>query len=226
MELLFKKLDDLELSKSESCMLGWFVRAFLERSPFITSELLPSIESSFDCSSFRAKVMTLHACKYKLEKQKYLDEIQDHGETFDALRFYKPMVERAESKLKITDFYDLVASIENEYSQYEEIFSKSYENIHGEGDGGYISKNYKFLVVGCLLYDHYSLVGYRSDVLNNKCSSRVIEEYEKIGIDISAVDDQFSKYNILSVNEYIEILNHKDSQTILDRRINKYFSIP
>lgn len=68
MDFLFKRLDNLDISKSEYCMSGRFTRAFLERSPFITDELLPGIESSFDCSSFRTKVMKLYTSKYESEK--------------------------------------------------------------------------------------------------------------------------------------------------------------
>lgn len=229
MDFLFKRLDNLDISKSEYCMSGRFTRAFLERSPFITDELLPSIESSFDCSSFRTKVMKLYTSKYESEKQYYLDKVQDLGKTLNAVHFYKPMIDRAEAKLKITDFCDFINSIENEYIEYtglEEIYNNSYKNIHGKEDKSYISNNYKFLVIGELLYNHYKSIEGRTDMLSMKYSSYVHKEYQEIGIDINEEDNQFSKYNLLSLNENIEILNNKDSQTIRDKRINKYFWIP
>lgn len=229
MEVLFKRLDNLDISKSECCMSGRFIRAFLERSLFITDELLPSIESSFDCSSFRAKVMKLYTSKYESEKQYYQDKVQDLGGTLDAIKFYKPLIDRAEDRLKITDFYELIKSIENEYIEYtgfEEIYNNTYKNIHGEEDKSYISNNYKFLVIGGLLYDHYKSIKGRCDMLNMVYSSYVHKEYQDIGIDINETDNQFLKYNLLSLNEHIEILNDKDSRTIRDKRINKYFWIP
>jgi hypothetical protein len=63
------------------------------------------------------------------------------------------------------------------------------------------------------------------EVLDLKYSSVVINEYSKIGIDIKDEDLQFSKYSLLKLNSNITIYNDKDSQTIQDSRIDKYFWI-
>jgi hypothetical protein len=56
-------------------------------------------------------------------------------------------------------------------------------------------------------------------------SSAIYEEYKKIDVDLKNTDNQFSKYSLLSLNNNISILNDKDSQTILDKRIQKFFWI-
>ncbi|MBN0423163.1 hypothetical protein JTM55_34415, partial [Pseudomonas aeruginosa] len=53
----------------------------------------------------------------------------------------------------------------------------------------------------------------------------VRSEYEKLGIDIEKEDLQFSKYKLISLSDNIQIFNDKDSQTIQDSRLDKYFWI-
>lgn len=128
------------------------------------------------------------------KKQYYLDKVQDLGKTLNAVHFYKPMIDRAEAKLKITGFCDLINSIENEYIEYtglEEIYNNSYKSIHGKEDKSYISNNYKFLVIGEFLYNHYKSIEGRTDMLSMKYSSYVHKEYQEIGIDINEEDNQF-----------------------------------
>ncbi|EGT3628195.1 hypothetical protein FAP94_17705 [Morganella morganii] len=229
MEELFKKLDSLDLSKSELCMSGRFTSAFLERSSFITDELFPSIKTSFYCDVFRSKVMSLYTRKYELEKKSYFNKVQDLGGSESAIRFYKPLIDRVEEKLKITTFNDLLYSIGKEFSDFSgisEIYNNEYRIIHGKEDTAYIEGNYHLLVVGELIYDNFKSIESRSGMFNRQYSSRLYDEYKNIDIDLNEIDDQFSKYNLLSINENIEIHNDKDSQTIRDKRIDKYFWIP
>ncbi|ENE5200928.1 hypothetical protein ABNJ92_004563 [Vibrio parahaemolyticus] len=229
MDALFKKLDSLDLSKSELCMSGRLTSAFLERSPFITEELLPSIKKSCDSDAFRSKVMRLYARKYELEKKSYSNKIQDLGESERAIRFYKPMIDRVEEKLKITTFNDLLDSIEKEYSEFSgisEVYNNEYKFIHGEEDPVYIEDNYHLLVVCELIYNDYKSIKSRSEMFNMQYSSHLYDEYKNIDVDLDEADSQFSKYKLLSLNDNIEIHNDKDSQTIRDKRIDKYFWIP
>ncbi|MEZ8230265.1 hypothetical protein AB6C58_15985 [Vibrio splendidus] len=229
MDALFKKLDSLDLTKSELCMSGRLTSAFLERSPFITDELLPSIKKSCDSDAFRSKVMKLYTRKYESKKKSYSNKVQDLGESEGAIRFYKPMIDRVEEKLQITTFNDLLNSIEKEYSEFSgisEAYNNEYKFIHGKEDPIYIADNYHLLVLCELTYDNFKSIKSRSEMLNMQYSSHLYDEYKNIDIDLNETDNQFSKYKLLSLNDNIEIHNVKDSRTIRDRRIDKYFWIP
>ncbi|HDY7697613.1 TPA: hypothetical protein RQK02_004669 [Vibrio vulnificus] len=225
MDALLKKLDRLDLSKSEFCMSGRLTRAFLERSPFITDELLPSIKNSCDSDTFRSKVMRLYLRKYELEKKTYANKFNNLGELDSSNGVTKLRVDYAEQKLRIKTFNDLLDSIKNEYSKLSEFYNEDYKIIHGKEDPEYIEDNYHLLVVGELVYDNFKNIEGRYAMFNMSYSSYVYDEYKNIGIDLNEIDNQFLKYKLLSLNDNIEIHNDKDSQTIRDKRIDKFFWI-
>jgi hypothetical protein len=225
---LFERIDSLALDKSELCMLGRFCRAFLEKAPVITEELFPYIESSVDCQKFQSKIMRLYTENHENERQQILHEMKDRASHPDVIPFYAPQLDEVNRKLEVKTFLGLLDSIENRLNKYSgllEIFNNSYKNIHGSEDSDYIRDNYKYYYIGSLLYGSFESARSRTDVLNFKYSSVVFDEYQRIGLDLSKVDNQFLKYNLISLNDNISINNDKDSQTILDSRINKYFWI-
>jgi len=228
----FKKIDSLALEKSELCMLGTFARAFLERAPVITEELFPNIESSFDCHNFQSMVMGIYTKKYENERLRVIQEMEERASHPNAAEFYTPLLDMANRKLEIKTFPKLLDSIEfelNEFPGIMEIYENSYRHIHnGESGETYILDNYKHYYIGSLLYENYKILIGKQNVLDHKYSSLVHYEYKNIGIDLFDIDAQFSKYKLLSINDNIQIINDKDSQTICDNRIGKYFwiSIP
>jgi hypothetical protein len=63
------------------------------------------------------------------------------------------------------------------------------------------------------------------EFIKYKYSHQLINEYAKIDINLQKADPEFHNYKLLSLNEHIRIMNDKDSQTLVDERIGKYFWI-
>jgi hypothetical protein len=129
-------------------------------------------------------------------------------------------------KLAVKNFEELIERINfefNEYTGYLEILDNFYISVHGESGAIYISKNYRYFRIGELLYAAYCRNKVRLAVISQVSAHQVIAEYKRIDIDIVERDLQFAKYKLISLNEHVAIQNGKDSQTIVDDRIGKYF---
>lgn len=225
---VFNKINELRLEKSELCMIGQFCRAFLERDPVITEQLFPYIKKSISNSDFKNKIMGLYTKSYESEKQQIIEKIKDRSAHLGTIAFYAPQLDSVNKKLELKTFDSLLAHVERELAEYPsnlEILANSYKHIHGSEGIDYISTNYKYYYIGSMLYDSFMSMKDRAEVLEQKCASIVCDEYKNISIDLVQVDDQFSRYKLLSKNEHIRIHNDKDSQTIVDSRIGKHFWI-
>lgn len=227
MDTLFEKIDNLNLVKSECCSFEWFVRAFLERSELIEKQLLPSLKKEFDCVSFQSKVMLLHSRKWKIALESVRDIVTAKSNIPSAIVFHKPELDRALEQLQIKKFDTLINNIRKELDEFEFLdwYSNEYKYIHGTEDRLYIADNYIYLFIGRILYDNYRNLKSKKEKYITDYSATVYEEYSKIDIDLKSIDNQFAKYKLLSLNDDIDILNDKDSQTISDRRIQKFFWI-
>jgi len=209
-------------------MFSKFCRAFLEKDPLITKKLIPYIENSVDCHRFQSNIIHLYTENYRNERQQILREIEKRSSHPSAITFYAPQLVQVNRKLAIKTFQDLLEHIKNEINEYPgllEILNNSYKHIHGSEDQDYVRNNYANYYIGSLLYSKFKSTKSRMEVLDLKYSSIVLDEYQKIGIDLKKEDNQFLKYSLLSLNEQIHINNDKDSQTLKDYRIGKYFWI-
>ncbi|WP_047392323.1 hypothetical protein [Chitinibacter sp. ZOR0017] len=225
---LFEEINKLTLEKSEFCTHGKFCRAFLEKNPVITQKIIPYIETSSNCKSFHSKVMRIYTENHENEKRAILRKIEERSYNPGAIAFYAPLLEEANRKLTIKTYHELLSHIEeniNEFPGILEILNNSFRQIHGNDDQEYIRRNYASYYIGSILYSKHELLRGRMEVLDLKYSSVVQDEYSKIGIDLKKEDAQFSKYSLLNLNSNISIYNNKDSQTIKDCRIDKYFWI-
>ena len=227
MDVLFKEIDNLSLEKSRDCNLERFVRAFLERSELIEKQLLPSLKKEFDCINFQSKVMLLHSIKWKIVLESVRDTVTAKSNIPSAIAFHKPELDRALEQLKIKKFDTLINTIRRELDKFEFLdwYSNEYKYIHGAEDRLYIADNYIYFFIGRILYDNYRNLKSQKEMYVTDCSAAVYEEYSKIDIDLKSIDNQFAKYKLLSLNDDIKIFNNKDSQTISDRRIQKFFWI-
>lgn len=227
MDVLFKEIDNLSLEKSKGCNFERFVRAFLERSELIEKQLLPSLKKEFDCINFQSKVMLLHSRKWKTVLESVQDTLTAKSNIPSAIAFHKPEIDGALEQLKIKKFDTLINTLRKELDEFEllDLYSNEYRYIHGAEDRLYIADNYIYFFIGRILYDNYSNLKSKKGMYITDYSAAVYEEYSKIDIDLKSIDSQFAKYKLLSLNDDIDILNDKDSQTISDRRIQKFFWI-
>ncbi|MDO6706172.1 hypothetical protein [Photobacterium sp. 1_MG-2023] len=231
MDDIFKQFKETNID--EECIFSFdkITCAFLKRNPLVTDELIPKIASSFNCNKFQLSILNILNAERDSQKKKLLEKIQNleisnHG--CDNYKYEFNSIEKQEIRTfnDVLNYYyeklELDPEKLNRYSEY-------YLSIHKKEDREYIISNYIYLEIGRLLYDNYMTkdesTTHLSNILSNKNKSYVYNEYQKIGIDLNHTDSQFSKYNLLSLNNNIEIHNNKESRTLFDKRIGMYFEI-
>lgn len=224
----FEILEQLPLEKSELCMFGKLCRSFLERDAVFTRYLASEFECAIQKPSLQEKIITIYRDDLENQKQRIIQEITCRLPYKNTLDFYAPQLLRIVQKLKIHTYSDLVRDIEKENEEFPgniEILTNKYKIIHGSIDVDYIKNNYITYYMCSILYNSYKFKKSRVDLLNFKYADVLASEYNKIEIDIASIDQQFSKYKLLTLNQNIKIYNDKDSQTLKDSRINKYLWI-
>lgn len=228
MENIFKEINDFSSEKLEHFNLEKFCYVFLSKHSIFINKLIPHIEISLKSSTFQTTVMRTYTDAYlnqKLAIQQGFEAKRSHP---SAVLFYMLKLELIEKSLEIKTIQQLIDYLENyldEFSGTLEILNNFYKSIHGEDGSDYIKVNYLNYYIGNILYSKYQSKKRRIDMLDLKYSKVVKTEYEKIDIDISQEDVQFSKYSLISMSKNIQIFNDKDSQTISDDRLDKYFWI-
>jgi len=228
MENIFKEINDFSSEELEQFSLGKFCYIFLSKHSIFIDKLIAHIEISLKSESFQAIVMRTYTDAYTKQKVAIQQEFEARRSHPSAALFYMPQLELVEKRLAVKTIQQLIDYLENDFNEYPgtlEILNNFYKSIHGEDGTDYIKDNYINYYIGNILYSKYLSIKGRIDMLDLKYSKIVKAEYEKIGIDINQEDAQFSKYNLISMNKNIQILNDKDSQTIRDDRIGKHFWI-
>ena len=228
MKEIFEEIDRIKDSHNERFMLGRFDYAFLSRQSVIIEKLLPFIDNIFTNKGFQHRVMRTYTEECIHEKQKLIKELHARREHPDAVIFYTVQIESIDKKLALSTFDQLIEYLNGYLDEYPgslDVFNIYYKTINTSDGIQYIKNNYVNYFIGYLLYREHQAIRNRTDLLNIKYADIVSSEYKSIGINLENEDSQFSKYKLVSLTENIKIINNKDSQTIYDKRIDKYFWI-
>lgn len=228
MDIMFEEINKLPLEKAKSFSFGKFCYVFLSKDPIFIDKFLPFIETSLTEESFQEKVMRTYIKGCMIEKESIQRELESKRGQPNAIMFYKPQLDLIDKRLTVKTIQQLTSYLNNYFNENPgllEILNNSYKNIHGENGALYIKENYVYYHIGNILYFKYKTTRRRIELLDLKFSKLVESEYKNIGIEIRKEDLQFSKYGLIRLNEKIQIHNNKDSQTIRDERIGKYFWI-
>jgi len=228
MKNIFEEIDGIHLEEDERSSFGRFCDAFLGENPTVVKRLFPLIDASSTDEKFQSDVMQAYTNECINEKQAIMEKLDATRGHPDALRFYTPQLDLVDSKLSIKTFQQLIDSLGSHLDKYAgslEVFNNAYKIIHNADGTKYIRNNYVNYSIGSILYRKHQSEKGRGDMLSMKYSDVVRSEYEKLGIDIEKEDLQFSKYKLISLSDNIQIFNDKDSQTIQDSRLDKYFWI-
>lgn len=228
MNEIFKAIDELNLNKVKWFSFGKFCYAFLNKEPVFINELLPLIESLLEDNGFQMTVMLAYNDDLKGKKEALLKKFNAERDQPYADAYYTPQFNLIDKQLKVKTLRQLIDCNNNNLDEYPamlDILSNSYNNLHGEDGRAYIRDNYAIYSIGLILYLKNQTMNGVKDLLDFRCSTVIVNEYDKIGIDIKQEDSQFEKYKIVSLSENVSIFNDKDSQTIRDKRIDLYFWI-
>lgn len=228
MKDIFREIDELTSEKISLFNLGRFCYTFLNKDSIFTKKLLPLIEASLADESFQKNVMRIYTEDCVTEKDKILKDFEVRRDLPNANLFYQSQIDIVDKRLAVKTFQHLVSHLSNYLNDNPgtlDILNNFYKSLHNAEGSLYIKENYVNYSIGSIIYSKHLSTKGRVEMLELKYSKVVESEYRKIGIDIRKEDTQFNKYNLVSLNENIKIINDKDSQTICDERLGKYFWI-
>jgi len=227
-ENIFEEINDFPCERNQYS-LGKLCYLFIIKNPIFINKLAPLVERSLKIDGFKKNVMHAYAENCKNEKVAILQKLDASDDHTNTNSFYAPKLDAIDKKLQLKTIRQLMDNLNNELNANQrgllEHLNKCYQDIHGKDGSSYIKENYANYRIGDILYSKYQKKKCWIDMLNLKYSKVVEDKYGRAGIDIRSEDSQFNKYSLVSLNKNIQILNDKDSQTIYDDRIGKYFWI-
>lgn len=224
MKEIFTAIDNFRTIKSSYDHVDIFSRVLIEQPDFVLNILVPRLISDWNTGSFHSDVVSLYHKKMRIQISRNLENIKRYEKipnTETCIQILVADNQNIKDKLLVTTFDDVVRFIESEYLSRINI----YESFMGNEYLDYLQKNFKYIGTIELLYNERNRVKGFLDKLNQACSADLAAEYKVIGIDLENIDNQFSKYKLLSLSDDMAILNDKYSQTIQDEKIGKYFCI-
>ncbi|MCA6960993.1 MULTISPECIES: hypothetical protein [Pectobacterium] len=105
------------------------------------------------------------------------------------------------------------------------MLNNSYKLTHGNDGSLYLAKNYELFFISSILFDSYIHNIKTYNIITRKSSKRLQEIYKEIDINLNNYDTQFLKYNLLSLNENIIIINNTANHALKDHRLRYYLHI-
>ncbi|WJM81033.1 hypothetical protein [Pectobacterium brasiliense] len=132
-----------------------------------------------------------------------------------------------ETHNKEISFNHLLQIIESNIknSNIIDILNNSYKLTHSSDGSFYLAKNYELFFISSILFDSYIHNINIYNIIMRKSSKRLQEVYKEIDINLKEYDPQFLKYNLLSLNENIRIINNTASHALKDHRLRCYLHI-
>lgn len=229
---MYEIFNQLDIKVDERCMgfcsFSRFAHAFYGSPDIVEGELIPELVRLSSQSAFKLDVYDLFKDAALGEQRKNEEELaQSPSDAIAKLR-YSVSGESLLPKLAVSNFEEVLAFYDAELVRYPDtvmVYDIAYRHVNGVSNIEFVEKTYPWYCVGEFLYSRRKFGAKRREFLEQAVSKQVAEEYAAIGIDLAASDSQFSKYRILSLASDHEIRNDKDSQTIVDKRIQKNFSV-
>ncbi|MBV7549870.1 hypothetical protein KW849_26670 [Pseudomonas sp. PDM26] len=224
---IFEKLDNLVDNRDlKYSSIPRFASAFYGAPVVVEGELIPELIRLSSEPFFRVDIYALFIEGVK-EAFRQNEELlaEDPNDKATKLR-YSLTLQQLQPKLTITEFEGMVSFYAAELVRYPgsvDIYGNVYANINGVSGADFVERTYPWYWIGHILYARRRSELKRIEFLEQVVSKQVVQEYAMIDIDLTATDPQFSKYRILSLSPHHQIQNDKDSQTIVDERLQKHF---
>lgn len=226
MDIIFKKIMDSESSypreeRNHSCI---FKHLFVIESSILTDELFVLISSKLNDTVFINNVIKKFKNKMVLDKNRIQKNIECSENVDEHRKYYAPQIEAINASLRIESFKEL--SYELAHPAVMDLILQDYLICHGfVMSPNYIYENSEVYGVGKFLYEDYVRKRRLFDMFHESCSSQVRDLYSEIDVDLTVTDIQFSKYGLVSINDFFSIRPNKDGSSIVDERIKIRFGI-
>lgn len=202
---------------------------FLKRNPLIVNDLLPILKSRLASQEFQADFLRQYQKKITKEKEiLLLDEKKCRAAGSDP-RFYTYQLPALERQLALTSLDDYLGFLrdpaESHYGIVESLVTDYAHLNSGQNGTMYVEENFYLYQIGSFLYEQYLPKASLFERFENSNAQILRNIYKKLDIDLEAVDQQFAKYGLLSVNDNVQIFNSKESQSIVDDRVRLHYWI-
>lgn len=141
-------------------------------------------------------------------------------------KFAEIELEMELEKLEISDFNGVLCLYgENLKASYEGV-SNCARGHYGDGVEAFVAEYYVVYKVVLLFYEEYRRSRYVLDDIELDLSASLIDLYSGVDVRLQDVDRQFAKYGLLSFNENMRFDCDHLARGVVDKRLNKFFSIP
>lgn len=228
MESWFAKIrnEDEARSNDDHPDYGIFSLLFLRRSPLITENVFPFLQTRRSCPEFQETFLKAFRKELKLEREILCADARNCEAAGGNPRFYSGQIACVDRRLAINSmdaYLNFLSDPSEGNPGIVEILVRQFYHLNGKEDSEqYVEKYYPLYQMGSFLYDQYVKKLSIFRIFDESVASELNTLYQKNGIELDAVDVQFCKYKLLSFNDNFSILNSQESQTLTDARIDKY----
>lgn len=226
---LFAQIREQDSVRIDHCDIDSFTFFFLSENPLIVDNIFPQLEDILTSQDFGPEFLDKFTKKARLERERLAAQIRDYELLNVDPRFYTRQLPLEDRKISIDSmgsYLDFLNETLGDHEGIIDILLSIYRRINGDThDHNYVRENYHLYHMGSFLYDEFIAMESLFHRFNNVTALELASLYRDHGIDLSLVDRQFDKYNLLSLNDNININNHHDSQTLVDDRIDRYLWI-
>ena len=230
---LFAKLRDEDAARSGTARLDEgeiFKALFLTHHPLVINEIFPTLRDMLCSQEFQEKFLAQFRKVTRLKLAQLNTDAQKCEAAGHDTRFYTTQIEGLERQLLIDSlesYQDFLCSPSEGHNGIIEILAHDYAIQHAGSDGSvYLKEHYPLYQIGSLLYECYLAKVLIFERFDRPYAQNLISLYrEKLDIELASVDPQFDKYGLLSAGVGFSILNNKESQIVVDRRIGLNFWI-
>lgn len=233
MDDLFAKVRASDVARSADDRLmegGIFKTMFLRQSSLILEEIFPALQEKLSCPEFQDAFLAQHRKEIKIQREQLCSDAERLEAAGRDARFYTcqlPTLDRQLAIDSLDDYFQFLKTPAEGHGGIIELLIQDYAILHGDNDGTeYVKVNYPIYRIGSFLYERYLSKVSVFERFEKPYSEKLISLYrERLGVDLATVDQQFRKYDLLSLGPEFTIFNSKESQTIVDGRIGLKFWI-
>lgn len=229
MDAIFGKIleEDKKRSDAERLEGEIFKVLFLSRNSLIIDDLFPMLESKLSSSKVQEDFLALHQKELMGKRDRLLVDAKKCEAAKGDPRFYTFQIVALDRELAITSlnaYLEFLRDPAEGHAGVVKILEEDYCFL-SNSDSKYVGDNYHLYRIGGFLYERYiSKVSLfeRFDRINEPA---LLAIYQKMDINLKGIDAQFSKYGLLSFGDDFSIVNNKESQTVIDRRVGLHYWI-
>jgi hypothetical protein len=230
MDEIFKEVRarDFKRSHEQAVEQGNILRfLYLNRDSLIVGDLFPALRSRLLESRFQDEFLRYYKSALSRERE-YHAEMALRSEALGSdSRFYTLQIPRLDRQLTIATFDEYLDFLRDPMEGHPGLKEILIQNVQNDDASGalYVDETYALYVVASVLYGHYSSRVSMFERFDQLASAKLIDIYQRIDVDLKGTDEQFLKYQLLTLQASMRIANDNYSRSLIDERIGKHFFV-